>query len=262
MADSLALDLMEAVRPRVDANLLGLLRSHRFAARDFFETRQGVCRVLPPMTHRLAETAPVWATAVAPLAEGIARALIRADGRPAKRDLGMPTPLTQMNRSAGRDGLRQGARRERVPNVALPSACLLCGVVLDRRDRDYCDDCLPDRRSEQAAAFAQAGPAVLAVLRADSIDPAHGGAAGRKRGERNAAHVAAVERWRREHGAAERDVTANPHAFACDILPGLQSVPLRVMADATGLSESYCSFVRRGQKVPHRRHWTTLARLT
>jgi CRISPR-associated endonuclease Cas1 len=41
--DSLALDLMEAVRPQVDRFVLELLRSHTFAVREFFETRQGVC---------------------------------------------------------------------------------------------------------------------------------------------------------------------------------------------------------------------------
>src|SRR4051812_9640747 len=51
--DSLVLDQMEAVRPRVDAFVLDLLQTHTFAMGDFFETRQGVCRVLPPMSHRL-----------------------------------------------------------------------------------------------------------------------------------------------------------------------------------------------------------------
>ena len=51
---------MAAIRPRLDAHLLGLLRGYTFAARDFFETRAGVCRVTPPLTHELAETAPRW----------------------------------------------------------------------------------------------------------------------------------------------------------------------------------------------------------
>jgi CRISPR-associated endonuclease Cas1 len=46
--DSLALDVMEPIRPEVDRFVLELLRSHTFAAGEFFETRQGVCRVLPP----------------------------------------------------------------------------------------------------------------------------------------------------------------------------------------------------------------------
>jgi hypothetical protein len=36
---------------------------------------------------------------------------------------------------------------------------------------------------------------------------------------------------------------------------------MRAMAKATGLSEGYCSLVRRGLKVPHRRHWAVLAEL-
>jgi CRISPR-associated protein Cas1 len=37
--DSLALDVMEAIRPQVDGFVLEILRSHTFAAREFFETR-------------------------------------------------------------------------------------------------------------------------------------------------------------------------------------------------------------------------------
>jgi hypothetical protein len=56
--DSMALDLMEAVRPDVDAYVLDLLEGHDFRAKDFRETRQGVCRVLAPLTHHLAGMAP------------------------------------------------------------------------------------------------------------------------------------------------------------------------------------------------------------
>ena len=51
---------MEAIRPEVDAAVLDLSASHTFAASDCFETRQGDCRLLSPMTQRLAETAPQW----------------------------------------------------------------------------------------------------------------------------------------------------------------------------------------------------------
>jgi hypothetical protein len=100
---SLGLDLMEAVRPRIDAYLL---RSHTFAARDFLETRQGVYRVLPPLTHRAAETAPAWATAIAPVVASIGRPLFQPDGHLAKRDRVMPTLLTGANRSAGQKKTR------------------------------------------------------------------------------------------------------------------------------------------------------------
>lgn len=89
--DSLALDLIEAVRPQVDAHVLGLLQSHTFAARDFFATRQGVCRVLPPLSSRLAETAPAWAKTVAPLTEAVTRTFFRPAGRNAYSEWIMPT---------------------------------------------------------------------------------------------------------------------------------------------------------------------------
>jgi hypothetical protein len=43
-----------------------------------------------------------------------------------------------------------------------------------------------------------------------------------------------------------------------DCLPGLQAVSLGAMAEATGLSEGYCSFIRRGLRMPHRRHWSVV----
>jgi hypothetical protein len=43
-----------------------LIEARTFRASDFFETRQGVCRVLPPLTHELAETSTTWAKLLAP----------------------------------------------------------------------------------------------------------------------------------------------------------------------------------------------------
>ena len=45
-------------------------------------------------------------------------------------------------------------------------------------------------------------------------------------------------------------------------LPGLQSLSLREMGDATGLSIDYYSKIKRGLKIPHPSHWTVLADLT
>lgn len=67
--NSLAIDLMEALRPRVDSYVLQLRRSHAFAARDFLETRHGVCRLIPSLTNRLAEAAPSGAKEVAAVAK-------------------------------------------------------------------------------------------------------------------------------------------------------------------------------------------------
>jgi CRISPR-associated endonuclease Cas1 len=58
--DSLTLDFMEVARPQVDAYLLDHLTGQPLAAAMFFETGNGVCRVMPRLAHMLAETAPLW----------------------------------------------------------------------------------------------------------------------------------------------------------------------------------------------------------
>ena len=49
--------------------------------------------------------------------------------------------------------------------------------------------------------------------------------------------------------------------FRRDILPKLQGVPVRVIAEAMGASISHGSKVRSGLLVPHKRHWHRLQRL-
>jgi hypothetical protein len=50
-------------------------------------------------------------------------------------------------------------------------------------------------------------------------------------------------------------------AFLRDLTPKLDTFSLKTIAEATGLTMAYCSKVRRGQAVPHRRHWKAFSRL-
>jgi CRISPR associated protein Cas1 len=73
--DSLACDLMEPVRPRVDAYVLDLLASHEFRKDDFFEMGDGHCRLLPPLTAELIQTGSPWARLVLRVAQLVAAKL-------------------------------------------------------------------------------------------------------------------------------------------------------------------------------------------
>lgn len=101
---SLACDIMEPVRPAVDAFALSLFRDRPFTKDDVFELGDGHCRLLPCLTHELAATAPLWAERVGPVADQVARALVTLPRKKATIVPGVPMP---------RQGLRKKAPRSR-----------------------------------------------------------------------------------------------------------------------------------------------------
>jgi CRISPR-associated endonuclease Cas1 len=297
--DSLACDLMEVVRPEVDRFVYEVLSTTTFSRQDFFETRQGVCRMLPPLTQMLAETAPRWARAIGPVAEKVAHVLaaepvveFRQSGqnaysgsthgrqrlnRPTTRNGNaptsatrrtLPTPLTQANRRAGRKAISKvtspvgDATAPTKARRSLVRRCRTCGAVLDadHKDAAYCATCHPEHKAKTLAAFMRAGPEALAERRARGDDPAHSDAADRAKGTRNLQHMQAAEAWEQEHDKG--DAALDRAQFTREILPLLQSIPIRQIQRATGLSLRYVSLIRRGEVVPHPRHWTTLAALS
>jgi CRISPR-associated endonuclease Cas1 len=245
--DSMALDLLEAVRPAVDGYLLDLLGSRTFRARDFHEDRRGSCRLLRPLAHALAATSPAWARAVAPVAEEVARMLAGGD---------LPTPLTQDRRSAGRDGVRRRPRRVREARPPMLPACRSCGGAVPR-GRLFCDRCLPEVDRERFERFQRSGPAALARMRAEGRDPMTDPEVRRRLSSSQARRLAADAAWDRGHPEAP-----DPEVFRREILPRLRGVPLRRMVEATGLSLRHCPRIRRGEAVPHPRHWEALQALT
>jgi CRISPR-associated endonuclease Cas1 len=89
--DSLALDLLEVVRPDVDRFVLGLLSTNGplnyLSPKLFAESRDGACRLIAPITHLIAEQTLSWAAAVAPHTEHLAHTLAnhgRGEIRPAR----------------------------------------------------------------------------------------------------------------------------------------------------------------------------------
>jgi ribosomal protein L37E len=144
---SLALDLMEAARTEVDRYVLELVRSRTFKADAFYETRKGACRILPPLTHELSGLAPRLGQAVAPVAEEVASRLAQSAHLRIER---LSTPLTSANRSAARDPVRKRPlSADRVRGLKPEPTCRRCGGEVPRRDRVYCDECLPEIRRKQ-----------------------------------------------------------------------------------------------------------------
>ena len=124
--DSLACDLMEPVRPLVDAYVLDWMAKAPLSREWFFEQRDGNCRLMGPFAVRLSETACAWGRAVAPIAESVVGTLCSTISKPGRLRL----PATR---------LTQGHRREAKgasPNLPIqappkpPRVCRACGVPI------------------------------------------------------------------------------------------------------------------------------------
>ncbi len=249
--DSLALDLIEPLRPEVDATVLALLKRRRLRRTDFHETADGNCRVLAPLTHELAEASRPWRLSAAHWAEHAAHLFADSSSTPIPKS----TPLTGANRRAGS---AKGGRRPRSQAPApspQPRACHRCGAVIADTAAKLCPSCWSVTRAALARDRALAGAAELARCRAAGTDPTTTPAARQSKRDSLAAR-------KREQLAWEAANSASPDLdWARDVLPGLADVTLSRMQAATGLSLSACSRIRSGQLTPYARHWLTLRAL-
>ena len=237
---SLALDVMEAGRPAVDRYVIGLLRDRVFSARDFLETSQGVCRVMPPLRDVLAGTVTTWAGHIAPHVEEVAHRLASDAGIGAP-----PTLLTGRRRRAARPA--SAKTRPPVPPkpTAVPARCADCGVDVPS-GRRRCGSC---HRGANVERLAQA-----ARIEADARRAV--GHPSSRTEVRQRIAASQREQWKRRRAAEPTSgFGSSPSAFTRLVLPRIQSLSSTLLAQATGLSPGYCGLVRRGARVPHPRHW-------
>lgn len=249
--DSFTLDLMEAVRPDVDAYVLELLQTRTFKRKDFAETVRGVCRINPPLSHELGETSPHWGRRIAPIVEAVAAQLAAAPG---SRVDNLTTPLTGSNRSQSRNRKRPEPRARQTPR--LRETCRACGNPVPVRQRFYCDDCLPARRHEHDTNLHKSGLKAIKARRGVGDDPSHGGTAAQKRAAKNRDRKAAERAWE------STNEKPDPALFQTEILPAIQAIPTSQLERATGLSRRYIAMVRRGEQTPHPRHWQAFIKAT
>jgi len=285
--DSLALDLLEVVRPAVEEHVLDVLSVRRFRAADFAETSDGVCRLRPSVTHPLTTSMKAWARTIGPVAEEVAHTLA-ASSELAVR---VRTPLTRSRQrlAQARPAAARAARREGldvagplvvelvdgepVPLVGVPAVevppvtlgadrpmptCLHCGRALTVRSQKRCRDC--ERvdvvgRGADRAARGLAGR--QAIESRTGIDPTQTDTARARRAASNARERALCDAFDREH----EGVVFDRDAYAREIMPGLARLTLSQITRALGVSDSAASRMRRGLLTPHPRHWRNLAEL-
>ena len=167
---SLALDLMEAARPAVDAYVLALLTERTLSPREFVETREGACRITPRLAEQLAGTCELWSSHIAPAVEWTANTLAKH----ARSRVPTRAPLTRAHHRAALDE-RLPARKLRKPPVkpALPPMCRECGKALTDGRRPYCESCRRQRWIDQASRSRRTVADVSAELRDGLAEQLH-----------------------------------------------------------------------------------------
>lgn len=238
--DSLASDLMEPIRPNIDAYVLDWIQQQPLRREWFFEQRDGNCRLMASFAIRLTETAPMWERAVAPLAEWVAKELWQRKRTPEqKRE--PPTRLTQARRREAQRGTSLQ------PELAAPRRehiCRGCGKPLTR-GQHHCLQCGIGTATENLVAAARLGRAV-----------AHTPEARVKEGQKQRQHAKARETWEPSNQPAW--LTAK--IYSNKIQPLLAKLSNSVIAKQIAVSRWYAGRIRKGDS-PHPRHWPKLAQL-
>lgn len=236
--DSLACDIMEAVRPSVDAWILNWIIREPLRRSDFFETREGNCRLMSALAVKLSETATIWGRQVAPFAEYVGRTLwttANARVRPA-------THLTQSHRREAKGALLSPAAKG-TPRPE--SVCRDCGTQI-RHGRRYCASCAQTTSRERMVDVAQRGR-----------ETAHTPEARARRVDAKRRHDLARRNW----SPSNQPEWLTEETYAQEIQPRLASLSNSAIALALGVSVYYAIEIRRGKRLPHPRHWQELAKL-
>jgi CRISPR-associated endonuclease Cas1 len=239
--DSLACDLMEPVRPLVDAYLLDWITTQPLKREWFFEQHDGNARLMASLTEKLSETAPTWGRAVAPIAEWVAQSLWTSARKAARRDEMLPTRLTQRRRSEGRG---KEFILDTKPAPSPEKICSGCGTTT--QTGRHCPKCGREVSGEKLTELAKIG-------RVAAQSPG----AQKRRSETQRLHEAAKRDW----VSSPKSGWPDEQAYTREIQPRLAAVTISTLASTLGVSESYAADMRASRRRPHPRHWQTLAQL-
>ena len=239
--DSLACDLMEPVRPEVDAWVLDWITREPLKREWFFEQRDGDCRLMAPFAVRLAETAPMWARAVAPVAEWVARQLWSRQRKPSSQ-MAPPTRLTQRHKRAAKGAPSLPRTKRALRPLAV---CRACGKDI-KPGRRHCSECAVSVATEHITEAARA-----AGVRAHSPE------ARAKQSDTQRRHRKAAAVW----SLSSQPMWLTENFYLETIQPALASVSNSAIASRLGVSRCCASRIRAGKRRPHPRHWQALAQL-
>ncbi len=186
---------------------------------------------------RLAETAPTWGRAVAPVAESVARDLWSTVRKPARLQV-LATRLTQTNKREAKGVSADSLDKNQSPKPL--RVCRGCGASVNRAS-EYCAACglvisAANMREVSVAGRIAAQSAEAQASRAETL-------------RRNAS---AQRAWK------NKGESVSDELYRRNIQPRLPKLSISSIATALSVSLSYAADIRRGRRTPHPRHWETL----
>jgi CRISPR-associated protein Cas1 len=238
--DSLACDLMEAVRPQVDAFLLDWITRETLKREWFLEQRDGNCRLMAQLAIKLSETAPTWGKAVAPIAEWVSETLWSRDRKPTWA-ASLPTRLTQRRKREAKGG---SPLPSPIPTPRRENICRGCGKTIEIRGTN-CAECALGVATERLNSAANLGRIAACSPEARA-----------KHGVTRRRHAQACSEW----DASKQPAWLTSKLFSQQIQPLLANISTAAIRSRIDVSRWYAGKIRQGYR-PHPRHWQSLAEL-
>jgi hypothetical protein len=238
--DSLACDLMEAVRPEIDAYLFDWVSREPLRRNWFFEESDGNCRLMGSFAVKLSETSVTWARAVAPAAEWVARKLWSTLRKPAQQKF-PATRLTQSRRREAKGGVAKIDVKS-VPQIS--RICRTCGADL-KLGKQYCAACSVSVSRKNLLEIAKSGRVAT-----------HSPAAEMLRSKTQNRQREALRVW----NPSEKPSWLTEEFYRTRIFPELPRIQVPKISSALRVSKPYATEIRKG-RLPHPRHWLPLATL-
>jgi CRISPR-associated endonuclease Cas1 len=230
--DSLALDVMEAVRPEIERWLYQWVMTEPLRRADFHELGTGNCRLMSGLCSQLSETAPTWGKLIAPWAEFVAQTL--SSGIRAKPVIA--TRLTQRNKREVKNAV--------IPTVTYPRpehVCGNCGAKIARGKRT-CRQCWKRETVKEFEIGRKSAQHPDAIA---------------KRADTMLQHRKEIRNWK----PSDLPAWLTREFYVRQILPALARVAKSRIRSELHISEPYASYIQDGTRIPHPRHWKALAEI-
>ena len=239
--NSLACDLMEPVRPKVDAFVLDWITREPLRREWFFEQRDGNCRLMASFAAKLSETTATWGYDVAPFAEWISRTLWSSIRKPRR----VFRPATRLTQTRRRQVKSSSFIPHDKPRTRPSPICRVCGAGIKPGDK-YCKGCAVIVSRENLIEAAKAGRVATISAKAQAL-----------RSATQRRQAAALKAW----NPSDKPDWLDEKTYRDKIQPCLRGLTIPTISQALGVSIPYATDIRAGRCIPHPRHWLKLARI-